>query len=64
MAKRILMAVENLGMGGMKRAATVVGNAMTEFATVAFYQMADAIVLRVEGAFNSGASSGHASKWP
>ncbi len=41
MAKRILMAVENLGMGGMKRAATVVGNAMTEFATVAFYQMAD-----------------------
>lgn len=39
--KRVLMAIENLGLGGMKRAATVVGNAMTAFADVQYYQLAD-----------------------
>ena len=39
--KKVLMTVENLGLGGMKRAATVVGNAMTAFAEVQYYQLAD-----------------------
>ena len=39
--KRVLMAIENLGLGGMKQAATVVGNAMTAFADVQYYQLAD-----------------------
>lgn len=41
MTKKVLMTVENLSMGGLKRAATVVGNAISDFADVAFYQLAD-----------------------
>lgn len=40
MRMKILLAVENLVMDGVKRATTVLGNALTSQADVAFYSLA------------------------
>lgn len=38
---KLLIVLENIVMDGVKRAATVVGNALTEYADVTYYSLED-----------------------